>query len=318
MKIEELLSGMKRVAVFGHVRPDGDCVGSTLGMYNYMTENFPDIKADIYLESFSKSFLFLKNADKIRPEYQDSEEYDGCIVLDCAAVDRIGANGAACLERAKKTVCLDHHISNKGFAQINLIYPSVSSASEVLYYCLEPSKISKETAECLYMGIVHDTGILKFSCTGKNTLLAAANLVEKGIDFPRIINDTYLTRTYNQTRVTGKVMMECQKALDGKVVYGYLKQSDMDKYGVGTIEMDGIIDCLREVEGCEVAIFLYQIGDTYKVSMRSQYYVNVSEIAVGFGGGGHVRAAGCSVKGEPEEIVERLLERIKEQLIGDK
>lgn len=315
MKLQELLAGTKRAAIFGHVRPDGDCVGSTLGLYNYMKENFPKIDTDIYLEEFAHSFRFLKNSDQVRPRYEEGTHYDTCIVMDCGDANRVGANGASCMAQAEKTICMDHHISNKGFAQTDLIFPAASSTCEVLYERLEDEKISKATAECLYLGIAHDTGVFKFSCTGKRTLQIASGLIEKGVDFPRIINETYLSRTFAQTRVTGKVMMDCRLALDGRVVYGYLTKEDMDAYGVGTVEMDGIIDCLREVEGTEVAIFLYQNRDgAYKVSMRSQYFVDVSRITGAYGGGGHKRAAGCTVTGDPEKIVQELVEQVREQL----
>lgn len=315
MKISEMLAGARRVAIFGHVRPDGDCVGSTLGLYNYILDNYPELHADIYLERFADSFRFLAHVEDIQHEYVEGTVYDTVFVLDASSRDRVGANGLACIAQAAHSYNLDHHVSNPGdVCAYSDIQPEVSSASEVLYYLLEPDRVTRAVAECIYLGIVHDTGVFKFSCTGKKTLEAVGALIDTGIDFPRIINETYYCRTFNQTRITGHVMRGCQLALSGKAVYGYVTEQEMDEYHVTSIEMDGIIDALREVAGIEVAIFLYPTADCYKVSMRSQYYVDVSSICQIFGGGGHAKAAGCSLKGEPEEIIAKVLAEVEKQL----
>lgn len=314
MKVNEMLTGAKRVAIFGHVRPDGDCVGSTMGLYNYILDNYPDIHADIYLERFSDSFRFLAHAEDIQELYTEGA-YDTVFVLDASSRDRVGANGLACIAQAAHSYNLDHHVSNPGdICAYSDIQPEVSSASEVLYYLLDADRVTRACAECIYLGIIHDTGVFRFSCTGEKTLEAVGALIGTGVDFPRIINETYYCRTYDQTRITGHVMENCRLALSGKVVYGFVTQQDLDNYHVTTVELDGIIDALREVQGIEVAVFLYPTGDCCKVSMRSQYTVDVSRICQSFGGGGHVRAAGCSLKGNPEEIMEKLLAKIAEQL----
>jgi phosphoesterase RecJ-like protein len=315
MKISEMLEGAERVAIFGHVRPDGDCVGSTMGLYNYILDNYPEIHVDVYLERFADSFLFLPRINDVLPEYTEGTAYDTVFVLDASSRDRIGANGLACVNQAAHSYNIDHHRSNPGdVCAVPIVKPEVSSASEVLYYLLEEDRVTRAAAECIYLGIVHDTGVFRFSCTGRKTLEAVGALIATGVDFARIINETYYCRTFNQTRVTGLVMQNCQLALSGKVVYGYLTSKDMEEYQVTTLEMDGIIDALREVQGTEVAIFLYPIEDCYKISLRSQYSVDVSRICQLFGGGGHARAAGCSIKDTPEEIIKKLLAEIEKQL----
>ncbi len=315
MMMSEILSGAKRVALFGHTRPDGDCVGSVLGLYNYIKDNYPEIIVDAYLEKFSHTFNFLTHSENVFNKYEEGVVYDTVIVLDASSRDRVGANGLACIEQAERSFNIDHHVSNPGdVCTYSDIQPDVSSASEVLYYLLDPARISKACAECIYLGIVHDTGVFRFSCTGKATFEAVAELIDKGVDFPKIINETYYSRTYKQTLVTGLVMERCKLALEDKVVYGYMTPKEMESYGVNSLEMDGIIDALREVEGTEVAIFLYPTAGRYKISMRSQYYVDVSKICEVFAGGGHVRAAGCSMDGSPEEIIEKLLAEVEKQI----
>jgi phosphoesterase RecJ-like protein len=219
------------------------------------------------------------------------------------------------VEQAERSFNIDHHRSNPlDVCRVCEVQPTVSSASEVLYYLMDAEKVSKDTAECIYLGIAHDTGVFRFSCTGPKTLEAVGALIALGVDFSRIINETYYCRTFNQTKVTGYVMEHASLALDGKVVYGYLTPQIMEQFQVSTLEMDGIIDALREVQGTEVAIFMFPVKDGNKVSMRSQYVVDVSAICQQFGGGGHARAAGFTLDQEPEEIVKQLLPLIQAQL----
>jgi phosphoesterase RecJ-like protein len=145
-------------------------------------------------------------------------------------------------------------------------------------------------------------------------MVAIGELLDKGIDFTRIINETYYTRTYIQTLVTGFVMLNSKLALNGKVVYSYLTPDDMTRYSVSPVELSNVIDTLREVSGTEVAIFLYPVNGEYKISLRSNYVVDVNAIAKNFGGGGHIRAAGGNSKESPEETIKKLLLLIQQQL----
>ena len=316
MQIDDLLKEVNSVAIFGHVRPDGDCVGSTLGLYNYICDNYPTIKVRVFLERFPENYKILTNANNSIEFYSDEfGTFDLAFLIDTPSFERIGANGTSCIKSALKTCNIDHHISNPlNLCTVNFVDAKASSACEVLYFLLDPQKISKDTAECLYLGIVHDTGAFKFSSTSQKTMLAIGNLLEKGIDFTRIINETYYTRTYTQTLVTGYVMMNSKLALDGKVVYSYLTPEDMDRYSVTPVELSNVIDTLREVSGTEVAIFLYPVNGEYKISLRSNYVVDVNKVASAFGGGGHVRAAGGNAKDSPEETITKLLKLIQEQL----
>jgi phosphoesterase RecJ-like protein len=316
MQIDDLLLDAKSVAIFGHVRPDGDCVGSTLGLFNYIKDNYPSIKAHIFLERFPENYKILPNASTTNKDYSDEfGTYDLAFLIDTPSFERVGANGEPCIKSARKTCNIDHHISNPlNLCSENYVDAKASSACEVLYFLMDPDKINKDTAECLYLGIVHDTGAFKFSSTGQKTMEAIGNLLEKGIDFSRIINETYYTRTYTQTLVTGYAMMTSKLALDGKVVYSYLTPEDMQRYSVTPVELSNVIDTLREVSGTEVAIFLYPVNGEYKISLRSNYVVDVNKIAGVFGGGGHVRAAGGSSKESPEETIKKILLLIQQQL----
>ena len=147
ISLDSYLDGITTVAISGHIRPDGDCVGSCLAVYNYICDNYPTIMADLYLEPIPEKFLFLKNADKIRhmKSTDGKKEYDLFIALDCGDVDRLGLSGQY-FEVAKSTFCVDHHISNQSFADFNYIFPNASSTSELVYQLMDESRITKEIA----------------------------------------------------------------------------------------------------------------------------------------------------------------------------
>ncbi len=314
MTIDEMLEQANSVAIFGHVRPDGDCAGSTLGLYNYIKDNFPAIDVTVFIEKIPDSYGLIRGASDIVNEY-DGRDVDLAFLMDTPSFERVGANGAKCLEKAKFTCNIDHHISNPlNLCNVNIVEADASSASELLYWQLPSEKVSKETANSLYLGIVHDTGTFKFSCTSRRTMNAVGEMIDKGVDFSRIINETYYTRTYRQTLVTGYVMQNCKLALDGKVVYGFLTPEDMDRFEVMPSELGTVVDTLREVGGTETTVFLYPVGDVYKISLRSNYVVDVNAIAKAFGGGGHVRAAGGDTDMSPEKAIEKIVALIAEQL----
>lgn len=314
-KIKEEIQGVKTVAVSGHIRPDGDCVGSCTGLSLYLKENFPELeRVDVYLEEIPESYFLLKGTEDILHDCTADMEYDLFIALDCGDKERLGA-AAKYFDSAKKTLCYDHHISNLGFADVNYIEPQISSTSELVYGAMDTEKISKETAEALYMGIVHDTGIFQYSCTSPETHMAAAELLKKGIRASEIIDVTYMEKTYVQNQILGRALLESIMVLDRKCIISSIRMKDMAFYGITPKDLDGIVSQLRLTKGVEVAMFLYETGNhEYKVSMRSKSVVDVSAIAKIFGGGGHVRAAGCSMQGSFYDVVNNLTKYIEKQM----
>lgn len=312
--LDEKLTGVTSVGISGHVRPDGDCVGSTLAVYNYIQQYYPEIEVDLYLEHFPDVFHFLKNADKVHHDSEADKVFDLFLVLDCGDVDRLGAN-VKYYNAAKSTVCIDHHISNSSFADDNYIFPDASSTCELVFELMEENRITKEIAECLYTGMVHDTGVFQYSCTSAKTMNIGGILMEKGIDYPKIVDETFYTKTYDQNRILGQALLKSQLYLDAKVIVTYLTQEEMKEFHCTPKMLDGIVNQLRVTKGTEVAVFLYQNEDgSYKASFRVNGECNVAEIAQHFGGGGHVKAAGCNIKGEIDEVISLVLAEIEKKL----
>ena len=310
----------RTIAISGHIRPDGDCVGACLGLCTYLLDRDPDLRVDVYLDPIPPEFSFLKNADRVRQENTDRLVYDLCVALDCSDPERLNRAGEI-FESAGRTVCIDHHITNGGFGDISIVCPQASSASELLYYLLRDKglfgdgEISVDCAQALYLGIVHDTGVFKHNNTTLEAMTAAGELMGYGLDTEKIINDTFYKKTYKQNQLLGKALLESILMLDGRMIFSALYRKDFEIFACEDKDADGIIDQLRVTDGIHVALLLYETEEgPFKVSLRSDELVDVAAIAKEFGGGGHIRAAGCSVYGEVNDIVSNIAARVEFQL----
>lgn len=309
----ERIEAASTIAILGHIRPDGDCVGSCLGLYNYISDCYPDKKAVVYLQPIMDKFKFIKGSDEIvnQPE---NKIYELAISLDCGDTDRHG-EFAYVFKSAQATVCLDHHRSNQGFGDYYYCDADASSTCEVLYRHLDANRIEKECAEALYLGIVHDTGVFKYPSTTENTMRIAGELISKGVRTQYIIDDTFYKVNYNQNLLTGRALLNAKLYLGGKVIATCVTSEMFKEYGAVKSDTDGIVDKLRVTDGTEVTVFVYQISENiYKYSLRSVSYVDVSKIAVSFGGGGHIRAAGFEAEGSYDDNLNRILSMIEPQL----
>lgn len=316
-KLETMIDQAGSIVILGHVNPDGDCVGSCLAVYNYIKEWDSSKAVTVRLERAPSKFSYLSGFDAIETEAGE-ETYDLCICLDSSDEERLG-DFKTCFDHSAKTICIDHHITNRGYAQENVIEGHASSACEVLYGQLDENKISKHVAECIYTGIIHDTGVLKYSNTSRKTMEIAGKMMEKGIDFGGIIDGSFYKKTYMQSQILGRALLESITFLDGRCIFSVVRKKDMDFYGVDKSDLDGIVDQLRVIDGIECAIFLYETGvHQFKVSLRSNSIVDVSKIAAYFGGGGHIRAAGCTMSGSVHDVVNNLSAHIAEQLEQEK
>ncbi len=314
MQFDKELQDVRTVAIAGHVRPDGDSVGACIGLWHYIRDNFPQIQADIWLEKPDEKFAVLAGFDAIRQAGEEKDAYDLFVAVDCAVCDRLG-DAVQYFVCAGRTICVDHHVSNEGYAELNVIDAGASSTCEVLCRMMDPDKISRETAAALYTGIAHDTGVFQYGCTSPDTMRMAAMLMEKGIAYSHILEETFYKRTYRQNQILGKALLESMRILDGRGVVSVVRRKELAFFGVTPIDLDGIVSQLRMTEGVEVAIFLYETDNLeYKVSLRSKAVVDVSEVASYFGGGGHVRAAGVTMKGTFHDIVNNLTLHIDHQL----
>ena len=236
------------------------------------------------------------------------------IALDCASIDRLGKAEEFFL-KADRTILVDHHISNTAYAQSCIVDAEASSTCEVLFEQMEEENISLACAYALYLGIVHDTGVFKHSNTKRRTMEIAGTLLEKGVSSSKVIDGTFFEKSFLQTQLLGSCLMDSILYLDGKVIVAIVPLELKKQFGAVSSDFDGVIDNLRVTRGVEVAILMTEEEEKkFKVSMRSNHEVNVSVIAQSFGGGGHVKAAGCTLQGSSDEILKKLLAAVAEQL----
>lgn len=313
--LDNIISDAKTIAVGGHIRPDGDCVGSTLFVYNYILEHYPEIKITPFLEDIPDVFEFLNGSDSLVDYDETPAEYDLFICLDCSDLSRLGKKSRL-FESAKRTACIDHHLSNDSFADINYINPDASSTCELLCELVEMEKINKAMAECLYIGMVHDTGVFQYSCTHASTMRYAGILMEKGIDYPGMIDKTFYEMTFAQNQLLGLGLSKAKLYEDGKVIATYFTGEELKQFNATGKDTDSVVNQLRKTKGTQIAVFLYQNADgSYKGSLRTNADVNLVEIAKIYGGGGHAKAAGFTAEGHPEnDIIPALIKKAKEQL----
>ena len=313
---QEFLSAIEsagRVGIAGHIHPDGDCIGSCLGLYNYIRLNY-DCETDVYIEEIPPCFEILARHEDINSLYPDTAPYDVFIALDCGDIERLG-KAAKYLKEAKISFCVDHHGTNTGYAMNNLIVPEAAATAEALFDLLDPDKIDLNAAEAMYLGIVHDTGVFKHSNTTRHTMETAGKLLEYGVSSSRIIDGTFYEKTYLQNQILGRCLMESILMLDGKVIFSSVNRKVQALYGLEGSDTEGIIDQLRVTKGVEVAILIKEMTpQMWRVSMRSCEYVNVADICVKFGGGGHIRAAGCTMHGSMHDVINGLIKEIELQI----
>ncbi|MBD5549088.1 MAG: bifunctional oligoribonuclease/PAP phosphatase NrnA [Lachnospiraceae bacterium] len=315
MDIYEEVKSAATIGISGHIRPDGDCVGSVMGLYLYLKKVCPDAKIQVMIEKPADVFSCVKGIDEIHTDFvSDVKEFDVFFALDTAK-DRLG-EAEKYFDEAAKKINIDHHISNKGCGDVNYIMPEASSTSELIYDVIaDKSLLDEEIAKALYIGIIHDTGVFQYSNTAPSTLKAAAELISYGFDFPKLIDKTFYEKTYLQNQILGRALLESIVFMNGRCIVSMVDKKTMNFYDAEPHDLEGIVSQLRNTKGVECAIFMYQTDTLeYKVSLRSNGKVDVAKVAAFFGGGGHVRAAGVTMQGTFHDIVNNLSAQIAEQL----
>ncbi len=308
----DLAKDCKTIVIAGHIHPDGDCIGACLALVQILEKY--GISSTPILVDIADTYNFLKVIDKVEASVKD-EEIDLFISVDCGDKSRLG-KAVPAFNRSKLTVNIDHHVSNIGFAQRNYVVTDVSSTCEILYSMLaDTSVLDKAIAEALYTGIIYDTGVFKHDSTGYETHRIAGELTKYGINATEIINQLFFYKSFTAFKLLGIACQQAELALDDKLIISSLTPKQMQSVQADKNDTDGIIAMMNEVKGTECAVFIYPMNsDMYKVSLRSRGHVNVCHIAQQFGGGGHTKAAGCSLTGSLNSIKKKLIEEASKQL----
>ena len=313
--LDEILKEIKianDIVILTHNNPDGDAIGSSLAVYTALKNVGKNV--EIIIPELPRIFNFLPNAEDIKKE-GSKEIYDLAISLDCATLKLL--NGwSNYFEDAKFRVVIDHHSTNAMYGDLNYVDLSAPACSQVLYSLFNyyNVEITPEIGTCLMTGIITDTGGFQYSGVSRETFEIAADLLDSGVNISRIYKKVFSTHTKGNFALRKIALDRMELVEDGKVSFTYITREDEENVNAETGDYEGIVDEGRNIEGVEVAIFLHEVKDGFKVSTRANEYVNVSDVCLMFGGGGHPRAAGATMQGTPEQIKEKLIKEIRLQL----
>ena len=308
--IIEEIKNANNIVILTHETPDGDAVGSSLAMYFAIKRLGKE--ADVIIPDLPRTYAFLPGAENIKKEGQNTN-FDLAIALDCSDIKRL--NGFAnYFENAKIRIVIDHHSSNTMFGDHNFVNPAAPACAQILVTMLEylGVEIDKEIGTCIATGIITDTGGFKYNTVTAETFEFIAELLNKGIN----ISDTYRKAlqivSKKKFEITKVAVNRLELLEDGKIAFTYITREEQEGLGLETGDHEGIVEQGRDIEGVEVSIFLRQTPNgAYKASFRSNEYVNVSDICLMFGGGGHFHAAGCTIDLPLEQVKEKLITQTK-------
>ncbi|CEH35264.1 DHH family phosphoesterase [Romboutsia lituseburensis] len=313
--IIEFLHGSNDFVVTSHVSPDGDNIGSTLGMY-YSLKKLGKNVYYVLDDSAPLNLNFLVDGVKILKSSEFEQKDYSIIALDCGDKSRI------CLsddirDSAKTIICIDHHASNDAYGDLNYIDANASSTCELVYNLLVEFKnikgldlIDENIATALYTGLVTDTGNFAYSSTHPSSFEMAKELLLKGAKRDMIIQQVFQSNPYNYYKLLGEALNTLD-IIDGKVASISITKEMLKNNTISFNDVDGITSYTRDIQGVEVGILLKEKKENeVKVSLRSKNYVDVSQIAQSFNGGGHVRAAGCTIYDSVENAKKKVLEAV--------
>ena len=313
MTLDNILEEIKKaksIVILTHENPDGDAVGSSLAMYLAIKKLDKDV--DIIIPEFSRCFKFLPSANEIKKEIID-KKYDLAISLDCADFKRLVGNEL--FEKATSKVVIDHHSSNNMYGDYNFVNPVAPACCEILVGMFEylGIEISIEIGTCILTGIITDTGGFRYSGVTAETFEFTAELLRKGVNVSEVYKRVLETKTMANFELNKKISDRMEFFENGKVAFTYVTLDDEESVSAEPGDHEGLVEVGRDIEGVEVSVFLRENKDRtgYKVSLRSNDYVNVSDVCFMFGGGGHLRAAGCMILGELEQVKSKILNEVK-------
>ncbi len=307
-----------RFILCGHIRPDGDSVASCLAMA-YVIRRAGKVP-QIYYEGDISRYDWLEQPFEVLDAGSLMKATRGkfaWMVLDAAEPARTG-EAAVCFDLCQESLCIDHHVT-QGYADYNLIVPEATSASEVIFRVLEAMDHPWEAPEAaaLYTGLAFDTGGFRHSSMRPEIYEIARVLTEAGAPITPIMNGLFHTRSLLEQKVRGTVLAKA-KLYRGRIVAAEMEGKDLLRLGAGPNDCEGVVADLMEVREAEAAVFLReQENGQIRVNMRSKEYMDVAACARHFGGGGHVRAAGCTLPGPMLLVKKQILEELEKQLDGN-
>lgn len=316
--IDRIIDGIlqsRTFCIIGHIRPDGDCVGSQVGLA-------------LALQGLGKRVVCW-NEDRIPDKYQFLDpdrliqkpksglEFDCVIATDAASLDRVGTV-AKCVANRKLFINIDHHESNTRYADLNWVSAREPSTGELIFRLLKIARwpITRQIANCLFTAVSTDTGSFQYPTTQPGTYHVAGELVRRGANLEKICDEVYQSYPLSRMGLLRHVYSHYRLTHQNRIAYFWLKKADFDRAGADRCDTEGLIDHIRAIAPVVVACVFEEVepGLT-RISLRSKSdKVNVNEIAAQFGGGGHSAAAGARIPGKPLSVQRKVIGAIRKAL----
>lgn len=311
-RILDAIRQAKTICIVGHVRPDGDCIGSQLGLMLALRAQGKNVVC-WNENTVPEKYRFLDpNHDFEQPK--QGKKFDLVIATDCASFERLGKVGE-CVKHRKKLVNIDHHESNTRYGDLNWVSGREPSTGELIFRLLKTARwpITKQIADLLFTAVSTDTGSFQYATTRPGTFHVGADLVTRGADLARICNEVYQSFPLSRARLLKLLYSKFKLTHDNRVAYFWLKKADLARTGADSNDTEGLIDHIRDIEPVVVACVFEEIEpELTRISLRSKNNkVNVSEICGQFGGGGHSAAAGARIPGRPLSVQRRVVAAIR-------
>lgn len=318
-QIELMISACSRaqtVLIATHVNPDGDAIGSSLAL----AETLEKLGKRVVLydrDPVPYMFEFLPLADNFVSRVPENEIFDLLLLLDCSELSRTG-DALPVFAGYRQLGCIDHHVTNDSFAQVNLIDPEASATAELVYevICRMDPGYSRDVAINIYTGIITDTGSFHYANSTPRSFAIAGEMVDRGVDPWMVAQQVYESEPLSRLQLLGSVLQTLKIAPDGKAACVTVTREMYEQTGTNAEHTDRLVNYPRSIAGVEVAFLLRQDAEkSFKLSFRSRGKVNVASLAQEFGGGGHKNAAGCHMDGTADEIIRLVFQKI-DYLLG--
>ncbi len=309
------INSAQNILIITHVNPDGDTLGSASALKSYIGD-----KADILIQiqdnfQFPSIYYFLPHINQAKNFSTLEDKYDLIFALDCASKDRIIDKARILIDKCDNTIAIDHHKTNKGYANLNLVRGGISSTGEVLYDFFKALNVcvTKEMAIGLYSAILTDTGCFKYESTTSHTFEIASELSQTGINTSEIADLCYTNKPKNMVLFQSYLVSNAVFCMNDQVAYTIITKDIQDKYQAKDEYTEGICETLRSIANIELAFVIKETDVGSKVSIRTKK-LDATQVVSRFNGGGHRRAAGCTIKEKPTAACEMLLKTAKEML----
>ena len=314
-QISKQLNLANKIAVFCHTRPDGDALGAGMALTTALN-NAGKYAVMCCDDIVPEKYKFLKKISEVNSKLPENVEFDTFICVDCADVNRIGAFAGAFVAFKGRKINIDHHISNKKYADYNCVEECPATCQLLIEIFLQAGfEIDEEIANLLMMGLISDSGNFTHSDVDFKTFEMASLLKKCGADVNEINYQVFSRQSKQRAMLFGKVISNIRFALEDKLAYIVVPLEYFGVNGVDSAITEGFVDFPLTIDGVEVAVSLLEIRSRqYKISLRSKGKVNVNAVAGSFGGGGHILASGCMLNGELEEVIEKITYAVYQNL----